>query len=149
MGISIFSQKGLLPMGISIFFLKIPPIFKLEVGFFSDRKTFAQNDFPGKFYYFGTNYERSFKRFAEHFLIGREVGHSLPRFARWLGEGRRSWAYTRLGHQVERLRCTRLRHRTCKTSGSSQKKGLLPMGISIFFSQNTPDFQTWSWIFFR
>ena len=32
------------------------------------RKTFAQNDFPGKFYYFGTNYERSFKRFAEHFF---------------------------------------------------------------------------------
>ena len=60
-------------MGILIFFLKIPPILKIEVGFFSDRKTFAQNDFPGKFYYFGTNYERSFKRFAEHFLIGREV----------------------------------------------------------------------------
>ena len=55
----------------------------------------------------------------------------------------------RLVVQVERLRCTRLRHRTCKTSGSSQKKGLLPIGISIFFSQNTPDFQTWSWIFFR
>ena len=52
----------------NIFFPKIPPILKLEVGFFSDRKTFAQNDFPGKFYYFGTNYERSFKRFAEHFF---------------------------------------------------------------------------------
>ena len=52
----------------NIFFPKIPLILKLEVGFFSDRKTFAQNDFPGKFYYFGTNYERSFKRFAEHFL---------------------------------------------------------------------------------
>ena len=52
----------------NIFFPKIPPILKLEVGFFSDRKTFAQNDFPGKFYYFGTNYERSFKRFAEPFF---------------------------------------------------------------------------------
>ena len=62
------SKKGLLPMGILIFFLKIPPILKIEVGFFSDRKTFAQNVFPGKFYYFGTNYERSFKRFAEPFF---------------------------------------------------------------------------------
>ena len=44
----------------------------------------------------------------------------------------------RLVVQVERLWCTRLRHRTCKTSGSSQKKGLLPMGISIFFSQKGP-----------
>ena len=52
----------------NIFFPKIPPILKLEVGFFSDRKTFAQNAFPGKFYYFGTNYERSFKRYAEHFF---------------------------------------------------------------------------------
>merc|ERR1712131_401899 len=70
--------------------------------------------------------------------VGRAVGHSLPRFARLLGEGCRSWAYTRLGHQVERLRCTRLRHRTCKTSGSSQKKGLLPMGFSIFFLKIPP-----------
>merc|ERR1711989_291447 len=54
--------------GFRFFFLKIPPIFKLEVGFFSDRKTFAQKVFPGKFYYFGTNYERSFKRFAELFF---------------------------------------------------------------------------------
>ena len=52
----------------NIFFPKIPQIFELEVGFFSDRKTFAQNYFPGKFYYFGTNYERSFKIFAEHFV---------------------------------------------------------------------------------
>ena len=33
-----------------IFSPKIPPILKLEVRFFSDRKTFAQNDFPGKFF---------------------------------------------------------------------------------------------------
>ena len=31
----------------NIFFPKIPPILKLEVGFYSDRKTFAQNYFPG------------------------------------------------------------------------------------------------------
>ena len=53
----------------NILFPKIPPIFKFEVGFFSDRKTFAQNDFPGKFYYFGTNYERSFKKIKETFFI--------------------------------------------------------------------------------
>merc|ERR1711884_1017919 len=47
----------------------------------------------------------------------------------------------RLVVQVKRLWCTRLQHRTCKTSGSSQKKGLLPMGILIFFSQNTSDFE--------
>merc|ERR1711884_906822 len=52
----------------NIFFPEIPLILKIEVGFFSDRKTFAQNVFPGKFYYFGTNYERSFKRFAEPFF---------------------------------------------------------------------------------
>ena len=75
----------------------------------------------------------------------------------------------RLVVQVERLRCTRLQHRTCKTSRSSkkaslrrfaayrgtslrswfQKKCLLPMGISIFFFENTSDFETWSWIFFH
>ena len=64
----------------------------------------------------------------------------------------------RLVVQVERLRCTRLRHRTCKTSRSSkraslrrfaayrgtslrswfQKKCLLPMGILIFFSKIPP-----------
>merc|ERR1712131_441105 len=69
-----FLKKGLLPMGILIFFLKIPPILKIEVGFFSDRKTFAQNVFPGKFYYFGTNYERSFKRFAEPFFSQKNPG---------------------------------------------------------------------------
>ena len=53
----------------NIFFHKIPPILKVEVGFFSDQKIFSLNDFPGKFYYFGTNYEQSFERFAEHFLI--------------------------------------------------------------------------------
>merc|ERR1712131_581005 len=79
--------------------------------------------------------------------VGRAVGHSLPRFARLLGEGCRSWAYTRLGHQVERLRCTRLRHRTCKTSGSSQKKGLLPMGISIFFFSKRACY-LWGFLFF-
>ena len=138
-------------------------------------------------------------------MIGREVGHSLPRFARLSGEGasqlgvhtasalspplslyllspsrppssrrlslslplflslskgsgaqgfgterarlvvqvERLWC-TRLRHRTcktsgsSQIRCTRLRHRTCKTSGSSQKKGLLPMGISIFFSQKGP-----------
>ena len=34
------SKKGLLPMGISIFFPKIPPILKVEVGFFSTYKSF-------------------------------------------------------------------------------------------------------------
>ena len=54
----------------------------------------------------------------------------------------------RLVVQVERLRCTRLRHRTCKTSGSSQKKGLLPMGISFFFLPKYPNFENSCWILF-
>ena len=46
-----FKKKRLLPIGISIFFLKIPPILKLEVGFFSGTKKFFA-DFPkyGKFF---------------------------------------------------------------------------------------------------
>ena len=48
----------------------------ISVNFHKNQRNFfgrevAHYDFPGKFYYFGTNYERSFKRFAEHFLIGR------------------------------------------------------------------------------
>ena len=35
-----FKKKWLLPVGIFIFF---PPILKLEVGFFSDKKGFSQN----------------------------------------------------------------------------------------------------------
>ena len=35
-----FKKKWLLPGGIFIFF---PPILKLEVGFFSDKKSFSQN----------------------------------------------------------------------------------------------------------
>ena len=53
----------------NIFSPKIPPILILEVGFFSDRNSFAQNGENEKFYYFGTNYERSFERFAEHFFF--------------------------------------------------------------------------------
>ena len=52
----------------NIFLAKIPPILKVEVGIFSDTKFFLQNGWNGKFYYVGTNYERSFKIFAEHFL---------------------------------------------------------------------------------
>merc|ERR1711980_64073 len=40
-----FQKKCLLPMGFSFFFLKIPQIFKLEVGFFSAKKKFF-SDFP-------------------------------------------------------------------------------------------------------
>ena len=58
-------------MGVFIFFFKIPPNLKIKVEIFSDKKSLSQNDFPGKFYYFGTRYERSFKRFAEHFWRGR------------------------------------------------------------------------------
>ena len=53
-----------------------------------------------------------------------------------------------------RLKCTRLKHRTCKTRrGTSlrswfQKNCLLPGGISIFFSK-IYDFENSSWIFFH
>ena len=66
--------------------------------------------------------------------------------ARLVVQVERLWC-TRLRHRTcktsgsSQIRCTRLRHRTFKTSGSSQKKGLLPIGISIFFSQNIPNFE--------
>ena len=62
-------------MGISIFFLKIPPILKIEVGFSSDKNFFK---FLFKIRWISllnTNYERSFKRFAEHFFFPK-----YPRF---------------------------------------------------------------------
>merc|ERR1712131_38350 len=37
---------------------------------------------------------------------------------------------------------------TCKTSGSSQKKGLLPMGFSIFFFSKYPGFSNLKLDFF-
>ena len=75
----------------------------------------------------------------------------------------------RLVVQVERLWCTRLRYRTCTTSCSNkraslrrfaayrgtslrswfQKKCLVPIGIKKKKSENTPNFETLSWIFFR
>ena len=52
----------------NIFLAKIPPILKVEVGIFSDTKFFSLNGYFGKINLFQTNYERSFKIFAEHFL---------------------------------------------------------------------------------
>ena len=54
----------------NIIFPKVPPILKLEVGFFSAKKKFFA-DFSkyGKFFFLLSYYERSFKKFAEHFLI--------------------------------------------------------------------------------
>ena len=54
----------------NMFLAQIPPILKVEVGIFlRKKKSFSQNGVNGKFFYFGTNYERSFKKFAEYFFL--------------------------------------------------------------------------------
>ena len=53
----------------NIFLAKIPPILKVEVGIFSDTKIFSLNGYFGKINLFQTNYERSFKKIAEHFFL--------------------------------------------------------------------------------
>ena len=49
----------------NIFLSPKPPILKVEVGIFSDKKTFSQNGYR-------TNYERSFSEIREHFFRGKK-----------------------------------------------------------------------------
>ena len=89
MGISIFfSQKGPATYGdFDFFFLKIPPIFKLEVGFFSAKKKFSQI-FQNTAHFFHPNFiSKTKKKKTETFLIGRAGGrsltHSLSKYPRF------------------------------------------------------------------
>ena len=70
--------------------------------------------------------------------LERSGGRSLITTAsrRLSGEGRRSWAYKRL------------RHRTCKTSGSSQKKVPANYGDFDFFFSKYPRFSNLKLDFF-
>ena len=62
-------KKCLLPIGIFIFFFKIPPILKLEVGFFSGKKKFF-SDFPkyGKFFLSKLHFCKFSKKLENIFL---------------------------------------------------------------------------------
>ena len=52
----------------NIFLAKIPPILKVEVGIISAKSFFGIFENWQKFY-FETNYEKIFTRFAEHFCL--------------------------------------------------------------------------------
>ena len=152
-----------------IFLAKIPPILKLEVGFFSDRKKFFA-DFRKycKFFppglYFNKN-QKNRRMFLDH-----SSSSFRPPASGWLlGEGRRSQVYTAQVHTASannvqdqlgavrftRVICTRLQHRTCKTSWEhfaslvASKKVPATWWDFDFFFQKISDFENSSWIFFH
>ena len=57
----------------NIFWPRKPPILKLEVGFFSDRKRFSQI-FENRIFFFHLKFISIKKKIREPFLIGREGG---------------------------------------------------------------------------
>ena len=138
---------------------------KLEVGFFSDRKRFSQI-FENRIFLFHLNFISVKNKKNQRTFFDRSGGRSLPPL-RGGCQGRGVVV------RCERLRCTRLQHRTCKTrrghfashglsahglsterarlaGGTSlrswfQKKCLLPSGIFIFFPKKVA--ATW-WDFY-
>ena len=113
-------------MGNLIFFPKIPPILKLEVGFFSRKKKIQI--FQNTRHFFHLNYisKKKTKKSENLFRsVGRELPPASPAVVRGgasqLGAPAFGTERARLVVQVERLRCIRLWHRTCKTSHSSSK----------------------------
>ena len=91
----------------NIFWPQKHPLLTLEVGIFSDWKRYSQ---------IFENWQKkihpkfiSIKKIREPFLSGQEGGHELPPLC---GVCQASGVVVRCA----RLRCTRLQHRTCKTS---------------------------------
>ena len=109
------------------------------------RKLFHRFSKIKKFYFFRTNYEKIFSKIRETF----SGGHSLMTTLRVVVQVR--------GVAVGRTRlmCTRLQHRTCKTSRGHfaslvvSKKVPAIYGDFDFFCQKISDFENWSWIFFH
>ena len=150
----------------NLFWPQKPPILKVEIRFYSDRKCFSQifENWP---FFFHLNFISIKKKIRTFF--DRSGGGSLTHALSPLRSGCVARGIIVL---CARLRCTRLQHRTCNTSrghiashglsahglsterarlagGTSlrlwfQKKCLLPVGI--FFS---PDFEISNRIFFR
>ena len=88
-----------------IFFPKIPPISKLEVGFFSTKKNFSKI-FQHTAYFFCLNFisKKKTKKSENLFRsVGRAVGRSLITTAsrRVSGEGRRSYAHPASAQNVQ------------------------------------------------
>ena len=129
-----------------IFLTKIPPILKLEVGFFSDRNFFA--DFRKLDMFISPEVYFYKKKIGEPFWIIHH--HHSSSFRPPLRGGCQERG---VAVRWKRLRCTRLQHRTCKTSrgnfashglsahGLSTERARLAEGILIFFSQKIPDFE--------
>ena len=105
----------------NIFFRKIPPILKLEVGFFSDRKFFWKI-FQKWRNFFHLKYI-SIKKIKKSEKLFWSLSHSLPPLR---GGCQERGVVVR----CERLRCTRLQHRTCKTRrGHFASHGLSAHGL--------------------
>ena len=127
-------------MRILTHFFKIPPILKLEVGIFSDRIFFSQIGLNRKIIFFETNYERSFKRFAEHFF-----SQNTPDFE--LEVGFFSSKKKFFADFPNRGKFILPKLHICKFKKKSEnlflrKKVPATYGVFDFFSQNTPDFET-------
>ena len=114
----------------NFFFHKIPPILKLEVGFFSDRKSFSQIfEKWQKIFHLKYISIKKIKKSEKLFWslshsVSQSVSHSLPPLR---GGCQERGVVVR----CERLRCTRLQHRTCKTRrGHFASHGLSAHGLS-------------------
>ena len=141
----------------NIFFHKIPPILKLEVGFLSDKKSFeifcrnTVNKLSISYWwpkfqvicgtFFFTKYPRfwtwswifvrykkdfaDFRKYSKFFCSKLTMCKISAKSENLLGSLTHSVITTRFAHGSQgrgvAARCTRLRHRTCKTSRSSRK----------------------------
>ena len=115
----------------NIFFPKIPPILNLKLDFFPFR-IFSAFFFPNrKIFILSKLHICKFEKKSENpFRTLRRAVITTACTAVVRGEASQLGApgfgteRARLVVQVERLRCTRLRHRTCKTSRSSKRNSL-------------------------
>ena len=108
----------------NIFFPKIPPILKLEVGFFPSKKKSFSQIFQNTAYlsylnFISVNFHKNQRTFFGSGRAGGRAGHyhSLRSLVvrggvSQAGAPAFGTEHARLVVQVERLRCTRLRRRT-------------------------------------
>ena len=109
---------------------KYPLFSNLESDFFPVKKSFSKI-FQNTAHFFYLNFISKKKQKNQRNFFVRSVGREGAHYHRFaagfrggasqLGAPGFGTERARLVVQVERLRCTRLRHRTCKTSRSSRK----------------------------
>ena len=112
----------------NIFFPKIPPILNLKLDFFPfiifSAFFFQIGKYLSYLNFIFVNLKKNQRNFFGRELITTACAAVVRGGASQLGAPGFGTERARLVVQVERLRCTRLRHRTCKTSRSSKRNSL-------------------------